>query len=131
MIMVDTSAWVEYTRDTGSAVCRELQALSGEELAVCDVVRMELLAGARSEHELDSLIRVLDRAVDLPMRPEDYEDAAALYRLCRRRGETVRSLIDCIVGAVAVRGAPILHQNGDFHALARHTPVESYVLTNT
>ena len=39
MIMVDTSAWVEYTRDTGSAVCRELQALSGEELAVCDVVR--------------------------------------------------------------------------------------------
>ena len=41
-------------------------------------VRMELLAGARSEHELDSLIRVLDRAVDLPMRPEDYEDAAGM-----------------------------------------------------
>ena len=131
MIMVDTSAWVEYTRDTGSAVCRELQALSGEELAICDVVRMELLAGARSEHELDSLIRVLDRAVNLPMRPEDYEDAAALYRLCRRHGETVRSLIDCVVGALAVRiGVPILHQNGDFHTLARHTPVESYVLTN-
>ena len=132
MIIVDTSAWVEFTRNTGSAVCRELQALSNEELAICDVVRMEVLAGARSELELNSLIRVLDRAVLLPMRPEDYEDAAALYRLCRRQGETVRSLIDCVVGALAVRvGVPILHRNGDFYTLARHTPVESHVLTNT
>jgi predicted nucleic acid-binding protein len=39
----------------------------------------------------------------LPTGPLDREAGAALYRVCRRRGETVRKLIDCLIGAVAVR----------------------------
>lgn len=51
----------------------------------------------------------------------DYEEAAALYRLCRRRGETVRSLNDCLIAAVAIRaGTTVLHHDRDFTVLARH-----------
>ena len=54
-----------------------------------------------------------------------YDDAAALYRLCRREGETVRKLIDCLIGAVAIRAnAPILHNDADFDVLARHTDLK-------
>ena len=54
----------------------------------------------------------------------DYEMAGALYRSCRRRGETVRKLIDCLIGAVAVRhGVVVLHADSDFTTLARHTAV--------
>jgi predicted nucleic acid-binding protein len=55
---------------------------------------------------------------------EDYETAAALYRTCRRGGDTVRKLIDCLIGAVALReGVPILHADADFDALARQARV--------
>ena len=58
----------------------------------------------------------------MPTAPEDYDDAAALYRHCRRRGETVRKLIDCLMGSVAIRAdTPILHNDTDFDVLARHT----------
>jgi predicted nucleic acid-binding protein len=52
----------------------------------------------------------------------DYEEAAALFRVCRRRGETVRKLIDCLIAAVAI-GAdiPLLHADADYEVLARHT----------
>ena len=130
MVIVDTSAWIEYTRNTGSPVCSELQGLDPVDLAICGVIRSEVLAGARNESELNWLLRHLHQAQVIPIEPEDYDAAARLYRQCRRQGETVRSMIDCIIAAVAIRvDVPILHHDGDFEALARHTPVETYALT--
>ena len=122
MILVDTSAWIEFLRNTGSTVCALVDDLLAREVAICDAVRMEVLAGARDESHLLSLRRLLARATVLPTRATDYEDAAALYRRCRRQGETVRKLIDCLIASVAVRaGVSILHNDGDFEVLDRHT----------
>lgn len=122
MILVDTSAWVEFLRDTGSPTCNEVDRLLAADVAVCDPVRMEVLAGARDESHLRQLRGLLARATVLPTRAGDYESAAALYRTCRRRGEPVRKLIDCLIGAIAVREAvAILHADADYEVLSRHT----------
>lgn len=124
MILIDTSAWVEFLRGTGSHACERVDALLGTRIATCDPVRMELLAGARDERHLNDLRRLLARASVLPTASGDYENAAVLYRACRQRGATVRKLIDCLIAAVAIRAdVPILHADADFDTLARHTPV--------
>ena len=93
----------------------------GGEIAVCDTIRMGVLAGARDERHLHELRRLLARATILPMAPRHYEGAAALFRLCRREGETVPKLIDCLIGAAAIHAdAAVLHNDGDFAVLARH-----------
>ena len=125
MILVDTSAWIEFLRDTGSPVCQRVDDLLATEIATCDVVRMEVLAGARDEQHLQQLRRLLARASTLPTEPVDHDAAAALYRTCRQRGHSVRKLIDCLIAAVAVRGnVPILHRDADFDMLAQHTPLQ-------
>jgi predicted nucleic acid-binding protein len=125
VIFVDTSAWVEFLRDTGSEVCNRVDAILDDEIAVSDAVRMEVLAGARDEQHLAALRGLLARAVVVPTTPADFEDAASLYRACRRGGETVRRLLDCLIAAVAIRaGIPVLHADTDFAALARHTRLE-------
>ena len=122
MILIDTSAWIEFLRDTGSVTCERVEALLETEIATCDVVRMELLAGARDELHLNDLRRLLARATLIATVPTDFDDAASLFRLCRRRGETVRKLIDCLIAAIAIRaGAPLFHMDSDFDVLARHT----------
>jgi len=127
VILIDTTAWIEFLRDTGSAACRQVDELLDHEIAICDPIRMEVLAGARDEAHLLNLRRLLARAVVLPMRPTDYEDAAALFRGCRRQGATVRKLIDCLIAAVAIRsGSPILHHDADFQTLARHTTLQTH-----
>ena len=127
MILVDTSAWVEFLRNTGSPVCNFVEeALTGE-VAICDAVRMEVLAGARNESHLMGLRGLLARAVDIPVESTDYDDAAALYRRCRRRGETPRKLVDCLIASVAIRTAtPVLHADADFDVLRRHTELQIY-----
>lgn len=122
MILVDTSAWVEFLRDTGSPVCTKVDELLDGEIATCDPIRMEVLAGARDEGHLNDLRRLLARASVIDVVSGDYEDGAVLYRTCRRRGETVRKLIDCLIAAVAVRAdLPVLQADSDFDVLARHT----------
>jgi len=121
VILVDTSAWIEFLRDTGSEVCVAVDRLLTADLAICDAVSMEILAGARNERHLIQLRGLLARATMLPTTPADYEVAASMYRSCRTHGETVRKLIDCLIGAVALHaGAEILHADADFEALARH-----------
>ena len=122
MILVDTSAWVEFLRDTGSAVCTRVDDLLSGKVATCEPLRMEVLAGARDETHLTALRRLLARASTIPTHPADYEQAAVLYRRCRQDGETVRKLIDCLIAAIAIRaGTPVLHADADFEVLARHS----------
>ena len=122
MILIDTSAWIEFLRDTGSPTCDEVERLLAEEIAICDAVRMEVLAGARDSTHLVQLRGLLARATLLETTTGDYETAAALYRACRREGETVRKLIDCLIAAIAIREeVAVLHADADFDAIARHT----------
>lgn len=126
-VLADTSAWVEYLRGTGSRAHRELRRLIADEapMATTEIVVMELLAGASDDEELTRLSRLLGRFELLPVEGlADYEAAAELYRRCRRAGETVRKLTDCLIAAVAIRaGAALLHRDQDFDVIARHAPL--------
>ena len=127
MILVDTSAWVEYQRATNSEADRRLtEAIAkGHRLATTGPVVLELLAGARDEQYAHDLTRLLARCRFLPLEePSDHEAAAALYRACRREGTTIRRLPDCLIAVVAMRsGSTLLHQDADFEAIARHVPL--------
>ena len=125
MILIDTSAWVEFLRDTGSTACEEVDRLLGDEVAVTDPVAMEVFAGARDDKHLHELRGLLGRAEMAHCEPTDYPAAALIYRLCRERGETVRRLIDCLIAAVAIRrNLAVLHSDEDFEVLARHTALK-------
>jgi predicted nucleic acid-binding protein len=83
---------------------------------------MEVLAGAKP----GDARRLRDRLLSFQLVPTqpiaDFERAAAIYRLCRSKGETVRSLLDCLIAAVALRvGAEVLHEDADFDVISRHS----------
>lgn len=131
MIVVDTSAWIEFLRDTGSPVCKALDDLLGADIAICDAISMEVLAGARDEHHLAQLRGLLGRATMLPTTAADFDHAASLYRVCRRQGETVRKLVDCLIAAVTIEAdAELLHADSDFVAIARHTTLRLHEASN-
>jgi len=123
--LVDTSAWVEYLRATGSSTHGAVRRIldRDEPAHTTDVVVMEVLAGARDDDHRDRLRRLLARCEHVPVEGlDDFETAADLYRACRAGGETVRALTDCLIAVVALRASlPVLHADRDFEVLARHT----------
>jgi predicted nucleic acid-binding protein len=127
LILVDSSAWIELQRATGSPADERLTVAieHDEPLATTGVVMLEVLAGARDERHARDLRRLLARCELLRLQePSDHEVAAGLYRACRRSGRTIRRLPDCLIAAVAIRtGAQLLHQDSDFDAIALHSPL--------
>jgi predicted nucleic acid-binding protein len=130
VIVPDSSSWIEYLRRTESSIDRTLDRLIADsaDLAVTEVIVMEVLAGARTQRRETEL-----RALMLSYPPlllqglSDYERAAALYRHCRRQGETIRKLTDCLIAVPVLRaGAELLSADRDFEAIARHSDLRLY-----
>ncbi len=95
-------------------------------MCVTEVVVAEVLAGADDARRADELRGMLLGFTLLPLNGLDaFERAAGLYRACRAAGESIRGIADCLVAVPAIdAGAPVLHADRDFAALARHTPLE-------
>ena len=82
---------------------------------------MEVLAGARGDHQENELRRLLARFELLPFDAvADFQSAARVYRSCRRVGVRPRGLLDCMIAAVAHRhGAALLAHDADLDRVAR------------
>jgi predicted nucleic acid-binding protein len=106
---------------------RELTRLVGSGADVCmtEPVAMELLAGARDPGHRRDLRRMVARFEMMPVWGlDDYEAAGDLWASCRRKGITVRSIVDCLVAQVAIRNdAPLLYADRDFAHIALVSPL--------
>lgn len=122
MILADTSAWIEYDRATESAVDHRLTRLveDGAELAVTDLVRMELLIGVRDDQHAAELVGLMLRASFLPFDSAvDFDGAVAIHRRCRAAGLSPGGSIDCMIASVAIRhGAAVLANDVAFARMA-------------
>ena len=123
MILVDTSAWVEYDRATRSAVDRRLTELisTGGPVAVTEPIIMEVLAGARNDEREADLRRLMLRFDLLQFDvAADFDAAVGIYRDCRGVGITPRGIVDCMIASVARRRrAVLLSHDVDFERVAR------------
>ena len=128
VIVADTSAWVEFLRGTGHPVARAVRELitNDADLAVTEVILMELLAGVRPGPPRRQLRSTLLSFPLLTLQGlADFEEAAVIYRSCNGAGDTLRSLSDCLIAVPAIRArAEILHRDRDFDAIARHTSLK-------
>ena len=128
MILVQTSAWVEFDRATGSAVDDKLADLitTRTPISVTEPILMEVLAGASDPEGRTRLRNLLTSFGWIPTDPvADFEAAARVYRECRSEGITPRGLIDCMVVAIALRtGSSLLTADRDFARMATVLPLQ-------
>ena len=125
-VLVDTSAWIEFFRKTGSTTNSALSELftARRPFLTCGPIVMELRAGARDntmERDLDS---ALSAGRTLEFRPHYFDMAATVYRQCRQSGVTVRSMLDCLISVMAMTNdVELLHHDRDFNAIASLLPL--------
>lgn len=128
LVLIDTSAWVEYLRATGSPQQAAVRsAVETGRAVTTDPVMLELLVGTTDEGRAAELLRMLEGCHYRPQDPRgDVEAAAAIFRTCRQAGETPRAVTDCLIAAIAVRiDLAVLHRDADFDVIARHTPLRT------
>ena len=124
MTLVDTSVWIEVFRRTRPL---DLTAIVPfEEVVTCLPVIQEVLQGFRDEYAYriarDAMLAL--PVVESPLGSDLTLEAVGLYRTARLRGMTIRSSVDCLIAACALRhDLEVLHRDRDFAAIARVSPL--------
>jgi predicted nucleic acid-binding protein len=126
VVLVDTSVWIESFRPRSRLRIDEI--VDFDDVVTCLPVVQEVLQGFRDERAYqiarESMLAL--PIVESPLRLAVFEEAAALYRSARRAGVTIRSGIDCLIAACAIRhGLTVLHHDRDFDLLTKVAPLES------
>ena len=124
MILLDTSIWVDLFRHRRS----EISAQDYEDFVICGPVLQEVIQGLRdlpaSEIFRQGLL-TLPR-LDDPLPVKAFLEAAEIYRSGRRRGYTIRSTVDCLIAAIAIRnGVTVWHKDRDYDTIARYTALRT------
>ncbi len=118
MFLIDSSAWIEYLRPGGSQKVKERirDVLQKGEAACCGIVVVEILRGAKSEKDFNSL---RDSLLSLPQIPIDdavIERASKWGYMLDRKGK-VTSTTDLLIASAAYKKASLLHLDRDFEMI--------------
>lgn len=104
MLIADTSVWVDVFR-RGRA--RLEAAVEFDDIVTCLPVIQEVVQGFDDQRAYRTALEAMLALprVESPMGEDVYLEAAELYRRARRAGATVRSSIDCLIAACAIRNS--------------------------
>lgn len=129
ILLADTSVWIDFFagRDTSQTRIFKEAVGKGADVALTELILAEILQGVPSDSEFVRLRRVLSSfRILTPESDETYVQAAKLYRAGRKRGVTIRSLIDCLIAAIAMEhGAAVLHRDRDYERISAYAPLKT------
>ena len=126
VVLVDTSVWIQVFR-RGSTLSLE-SVVDPDDIVTCLPVIQEVLQGFDDERAYrvarESMLAL--PILEDPLTLHTYERAVDLYRHGRRAGKTLRSSVDCLIAACALRyDVDVLHCDRDFDTLAAISPLRS------
>ena len=120
MVLVDTSVWIAVFRQ-GSSVALD-RIVDFDDVVTCLPVVQEVLQGFQDPRAFNVARDAMYALpiVDSPLSRAVFEQAIDLYRAARRAGFTVRSGVDCLIAACAIRhDLEVVHDDRDYDVLAR------------
>lgn len=126
MVLIDTSVWIEVFRREPRIAIDDVADL--DEVVTCLPVVQEVLQGFADERAFrvarDSILSL--PIVASPLEQEVFAAAVDLFRSGRRAGLTIRSSVDCLIAACAIRhGLTVAHHDRDFRFLSRVSPLDA------
>ena len=117
MVIVDTTVWIDHFGGVDNPETRWLDLeIERRRLGLADLVLSEVLQGIRDHHEFISVRRELLKFEVCATGGEGFAiEAAVNLRKLRKKGVTVRRLVDCWIATFCIReGHTLLHRDRDF-----------------
>jgi predicted nucleic acid-binding protein len=118
VILIDTSAWIAFFRNRGTAAAVVDKILECDDAALCGPVRTELLRGFKSPKERAHCWPLLEACHQLSEPADLWNEAGDLGFHLARKGVTVKSFDLLIATFALAHTIPLLTLDGDFGRMA-------------
>lgn len=125
-VLVDTSVWINLLGKKPSFKVEPDEVFG---FVTCPPIIQEIIQGLREGSEkriLREQFLFLPRVAD-PVNLDLFLEAADIFSRGRRKGFTIRSSVDCLIAAIAIKERlPVWHLDRDFGAIAKFTDLDEY-----
>ncbi len=125
LVLVDTSVWIDLL---GKQKKFKIEAESISKIGTCLPVIQEVLQGIKDDlvHQRLKESFMAFPCLQNPLSRDLFLHASDLFRSGRKRGLTIRSSVDCLIAAIAIKeSVPIWHDDRDFDVIARYADLKT------
>ncbi|MDR1129260.1 MAG: VapC toxin family PIN domain ribonuclease [Treponema sp.] len=124
MIVPDTTVWIDFSKNIVAPHTDILKReMAGRNIVTTDVIMVEFLQGFRHEHDYIAAEKMMHSLVYRAFWGKRHvRQIAHHYRILRRKGITIRSTIDVIIGTFCLENDfSLLHNDpADFDAMEKY-----------
>lgn len=114
MILIDSNILIDYYRNRKSELAKKIDSMK---IAICGVVKSEVLHGAKTNEELDNILSSFTTFDLLPTDEYDFEGVGLILKNLRENGVTV-PLTDVMIAFCAMKyDVPVWTQDGHFRLI--------------
>jgi hypothetical protein len=127
MYLIDTSVWINFLRQRNTIGSKLFEKILAQEAryGLTGLIFQEVLQGAATEKDYKKLQAYLGSQVFY--QPKDpinsYQLAADIFFKARKKGNTIRSSVDCLIAQIAIEQHLVLiHDDKDYETIANIMP---------
>jgi predicted nucleic acid-binding protein len=131
MVIVDTTIWIDFLKGRENPGVARLEYLLNEEADIftTGIIIQELLNGIKERKQRDEVKGDMDRFVLIMPSLKTHVRAAEIFDGCRKKGITIRSIVDCLIASLAMEhDLPVLENDRDYKWISKAFPlkIETY-----
>jgi len=125
--LIDTSIWIDYFRKKENSGVKFFVKILEQKwpYGITGLIYQEILQGVSSQKDFEQLSMYLE--TQKFYHPKDpiisYQAAAQKYFLCRKKGITIRSTVDCFIAQIAIEhNLCLVHNDRDYSLIKKVCP---------
>ncbi len=125
MILVDSSAWIEYYKPLGDKKIKQAvyTAIQNDEVAINGIIIVEI-AGFAKQEEKELILSDFSAFHFLPLQEEVFLLAVTVCSVLRNVGITIPAT-DAIIASCAMKSeANLIHKDRHFENISQHFPLK-------
>lgn len=127
MVIVDTTVWIDFLggRQTTGVTCLEQLLHDEVDIFTTGIIVQEILNGIKLRKQRAEIKDELNRFVLIMPSLNTHVQAAEIFDGCRKKGITIRSLVDCLIASLALEyDLPVLENDRDYTHISNVFPLK-------
>ena len=129
MVLVDTTVWIDFLKGRDTAEVGKLEQLLAEEtdVFITGIIVQEILSGVKEKKDRAKVRKELEHFMLINPTLETHIRAAEIFDACRKKGYTIRSIIDCLIASLALEyDLTLLENDRDYGYISKVFPLKTF-----
>lgn len=129
MVLADTTVWIDFLKGRDTKEVKKLEELLSQDtdVFITGLIVQEILTGIKEKKDRDKVRKELEHFIVIRPTLETHVHAAEIFDVCRKKGYTIRSIVDCLIASLTIEyDLTLLEKDKDYEFISKVLPLKTF-----